>query len=602
MSFDYEAIGLKCGIEIHQQLDTSKLFCNCPSIVSEGKPDFMVERELRAVAGETGRKDVAALHEEMKQKHFIYEVFNESACLIDLDEEPPRNMNEDSLEIVLKVASVLDAKIVDEIQVMRKTVIDGSNTTGFQRTALVARNGKIETSKGKVNIPTISIEEESARIISQDADSVRYGLDRLGIPLIEIGTAAEIKDPEHCKETAEKLGMILRSVGGVKRGLGTIRQDINISIRKGARIELKGAQDLKLIPKYVEFECLRQINLLGIKDELKGASIIEEKTDVTKLLETSSSKVIQKALSSNGVVLALKLPGFKGFIGKEIQPGRRLGTEFSDYAKVRAGVHGLFHSDELPNYGITQEETDLMHNSLGLSLNDAFILVADSEDKASRALDAVIERARLCFIEIPKEVRKANDDGTSSYMRPLPGAARLYPETDVLPIKANLKEKFEIEMIDEKAKRFADSYKISFDLASMIAKGNFDFDGLVKKFAEVNPAFIAGFLVSIPKDLKRRHNVDVDSLKFADEVLGKLNNQDIPKQAIPEILLELASGKNIDYSKYGVDTSQAEMIVEEVVSKNKGASFQALMGIAMKELRGKLDGKKVAELVMKFMA
>src|SRR3989338_8627639 len=240
MELDYQKLGFKCGLEIHQQLEGKKLFCECLTINSDAEPDVKFERRLRAVAGETGEIDIAAKHEMQKGKKFIYEADSNDTCLVEYDEEPPHEPNREALETTLKVALLLNAKIVDEIQIMRKTVVDGSNVSGFQRTALVATDGYIETSKGKVGIPTICLEEEAAQKLEERDGYARYRLDRLGIPLIEIATDSNIKDNEHAKETAAYIGMVLRSVEGVKRGLGTIRQDVNVSIEKGARTEIKG--------------------------------------------------------------------------------------------------------------------------------------------------------------------------------------------------------------------------------------------------------------------------------------------------------------------------------------------------------------------------
>ena len=271
MELDYAKLGFKCGIEIHQQLDTLKLFCNCQSIVHDSNPDIIVKRRLHAVSGETGRIDNAAAYEKSKDKEFIYEACSASCCLVELDEEPPHKVNQDALNVVLEVALLLNAKIIDDIQFMRKTVIDGSNVSGFQRTALIAQDGYIETSKGNVNVPIICLEEEAAKKIETKKEYARYRLDRLGIPLIELGTDPSIKDPEHAKEVAEKLGMILRSTGKVKRGLGTIRQDVNVSIRGGARTEIKGFQDLKSIPKVINYEVERQLKQIKQNKKIEEA-------------------------------------------------------------------------------------------------------------------------------------------------------------------------------------------------------------------------------------------------------------------------------------------------------------------------------------------
>lgn len=275
LKLDYVGLGFRCGLEIHQQLLGRKLFCNCPSINSDKEPDIKVERRLRAVAGELGRIDIAAKHEMAKGKKFIYVSNSEDTCLVEYDDVPPYTPSEKAIDTALQISLLLNAKIVDELQVMRKTVVDGSNTSGFQRTILVAQNGYVDTSLGKVKIPIICLEEEAAQKIKEDDKSVTYRLDRLGIPLIEIGTAADIKSPEHAKEVAAYLGMVLRSTGACKRGIGTIRQDVNISIKGGARTEIKGFQDLRSIPKVIEFEVKRQLDLIKqgkkLKEEVRKA-------------------------------------------------------------------------------------------------------------------------------------------------------------------------------------------------------------------------------------------------------------------------------------------------------------------------------------------
>ena len=288
---DYNKLGLKIGIEIHQRLNTKKLFCNCDSILREDNPHITIRRKLRAVAGESGAIDIAAKHEMSKDMLFEYEGYNDTTCLVEFDEEPPHNINENALNIVLQITKMLNAKPVDLVQVMRKTVVNGSNTSGFQRTALVAQNGVLETSKGTVKIDTVCIEEESAKDIKQEGNVRTFRLDRLGIPLIEIATAPDIKDPEHCRETAEKIGLILRSTGKVARGIGTIRQDLNISIEGGNRIEIKGAQDLDLIPNWIENEITRQQGLIEIKEKLPNdISISNEFLDLTPLLTSTICK------------------------------------------------------------------------------------------------------------------------------------------------------------------------------------------------------------------------------------------------------------------------------------------------------------------------
>lgn len=273
---DYDKLKFKCGIEIHQQLETNKLFCDCPSELRNDPHDISIKRKLRSVPGEGGEIDIAVKHETEKELEFTYEGYSDSTCSVEFDEEPPHNLNKNALKIVLEICKMLNCDIVDEIQIMRKTVVNGSNTSGFQRTMLVGYGGYLDTSYGKVGIDSICLEEDSARrvgrILKNDKEkSVVYRLDRLGIPLIEITTGPDIKNPKQCKEAAEKLGMILRSTGKVKRGIGVIRQDVNVSINNGGRVEIKGFQDLKNIPKVIDGEIKRQLKI-KVKPEVRGAN------------------------------------------------------------------------------------------------------------------------------------------------------------------------------------------------------------------------------------------------------------------------------------------------------------------------------------------
>ncbi len=283
MNNDYQKLGFKCGIEIHNRISSShKLFCNCPAQFSKQKPSRVIKRKLRAVAGELGAKDIAAMYEYLRDRTFTYQIFHDNVCLVDADDEPPHPINKEALEVVLQVAKILKAEIPNEIHVMRKTVIDGSNTSAFQRTAIVGLNGILETSKGKVRIINISLEEESAGIVEQKENEVTYRLDRLGIPLIEIGTAPDIKDPEHAVEVAEKLGMIIRSTGKSQRGIGVTRQDVNVSISGGARVEIKGVQELDMIPQVIENEIHRQIELITNKEQPKPETRVAKPDGTTE--------------------------------------------------------------------------------------------------------------------------------------------------------------------------------------------------------------------------------------------------------------------------------------------------------------------------------
>lgn len=603
---DYTKLGLKCGIEIHQQLEGKKLFCHCPTTIRDDHPHFTIQRRLRAAAGESGEIDIAARQEQLKDKLFHYQGYRDSTCLVELDCEPPHDINQEAVYTSLQLSSIVNASITPIVQVMRKTVVDGSNTSGFQRTALIARNGFIETTAGKVRIDTISLEEDSSKIITDTAAEKTYRLDRLGIPLIEIGTAPDITSPQQCQETAQKLGLMLRSLPSVKRGLGTIRQDINVSITGGTRIEIKGAQDLRQLPVLVEFEARRQQALLTLKKELEKKKIPSlTMTDLTSLFTTSASSIIAGTIKNNGKVAGIKVAGLAGYLGREVQSGRRFATECADRAKIRAGVGGIFHSDELPNYGITDTEVAAVKKQLQCSSNDAFILVASTEEKTQRALAAVHERIIEAWKGVPKEVRKANADGTTSFLRPLPGAARMYPETDVPLIFSAAYSITLPELLEEKIDRYQQKLGLSRDLATFIAKDeNMPlFEEFVTAYPQIKPAFIAETLTSMLIEVRRKYNLDTDVLtsEHFRELFSYLAEDKIHKDIVLDVLIDMIKG-TFSMDRYAsLSTEDLHQKLKNIVEKNKTAPFPALMGIAMKELSGQASGKTIAQELQKIL-
>jgi glutamyl-tRNA(Gln) amidotransferase subunit E len=429
---------MMCGIEIHQRIAGKKLFCNCvPSESEDKKVNF--DRRLHAVRSELGELDAAVRVEALRDRAFRYSAPFHSACLVEADEEPPHTINPQALNAVLVFATLLSSNPVDQIHIMRKNVIDGSNPSGFQRTAVVGLGGKVQTPSGALAIQTICIEEESAGIIQSEGEKgneVSYDLSRLGIPLVEIATAPTLKSGKEAQEAAFAMGSLLRQTGLVSRGIGTIRQDLNISIPEGARVEIKGAQDLALIEKTVELEVQRQHALVEIsaeaKQRLNGKPIDANFVDLTEIFSQTKSQMVGKMLKSGAKVFGFSLSGFAGLLGRQTVPGRRFGSELADYARS-AGVKGIIHSDEnFDSYGFSEDEISETKAALSVSPKDAFVLVVSNEKKALAALSEVCCRAN--FLGVPEETRRANPDGTSSYVRPLPGKARLYPETDLAPL------------------------------------------------------------------------------------------------------------------------------------------------------------------------
>ncbi len=615
---DYEKLGLKMGLEVHQQLNTEKkLFCPCKCELTDKKPDYVLLRLLRPTQSELGKIDRAAFEESRRKLKFMYESYDHETCLVESDDEPPHPLNMEALEIALIIASLLNMNVVDEFHTMRKQVIDGSNTGGFQRTGLIATNGFLETEYGKVVIENLCLEEDAARRMGQKKGKVVFRLDRLGIPLLEVTTDPSIKHPEQVKEVAYQLGQVLRSTK-VKRGLGTIRQDLNISISEGARVEIKGVQDLDLMPKMVENEVKRQVNLIEIKNELKkrDAKVLDDIYNLNNIFENTDSKIISNAISTGGNVFAIKLEGFKGLIGKEIQPGRRFGTELAAYAK-KMGVCGIFHTDELPAYGITDEEVETVSKHLKLSNDDAFIIVADNKEKAMNAITEVQRRAKIAIIEVPEETRKALDDANSEYLRPLPTASRMYVETDI-PTTVISREQIEDirsnlpELPVEKKIRIIEQYKLSEDMASQLVRldkvDDFEYIMLSSK---IDPTTVGSTLAYTLKEL-RREGLDVSKVDriILKETFALVEAGNITKEVISDVLVGSINGDAspketaIKLNLIMLSEQEVEDLIGALISENKKmiedrgmGAMGALMGKSMQKLQGKADGKLVNKLL-----
>ena len=604
---DVVELKLKCGIEIHQQLEGKKLFCNCPTTIRDDKEDYTVKRYLRASAGESGKVDQAALAEQKKQKYFLYDGYYDTTCLVETDEEPPHEMNKDALRASLQISKLFEADIVDQVRVMRKTVVDGSNTSGFQRTSLISSEGKIKLSSEEngnyeIGIEAVCLEEDSAKIVKETTEFKHYNLSRLGIPLIEIATSPDMKTPNQIKEVAEYIGMVLRSLSNVKRGLGTIRQDVNISIAKGLRVEIKGAQDLKMIPTIAKNEMLRQHNLLEIFSVLEDrkAHVDKEIKDLSKLFADSTSKVIRGGLDvEDGSVLALRLHNFAGITGLEIQPGRRYGTELSDYAKMM-GVKGLFHSDELPNYGITQEEKDGVYRALGANPEtDAFLLIAANKGVAMRAIEAA--QTRASNFNLIQEVRMARPDGSSSYMRPMPGASRMYPETDVSAIVIDKDNILVPKLLSEQIKDLVSKFGVAEDIAKKLIRDHIDLELLMKEYSNLKVNSIIDLYYGLSGMIKKKHSIDIslDEMKvYLPIILERLNENLITKDSVTEIVLSLHKGESINYDDYkplSIDDIKEDLL--KLLSDMEGAPMGAIIGKAMAMYKGKIDGKELSKFI-----
>lgn len=621
MTLDYAALGFKAGLEIHQQLDTRKLFCRCPSRLDESDDAHVTFlRQLKPTASELGEVDRAAVEEARKSLLFEYVASRDSSCLVEMDEEPPHDITPEALDVALQVTLLLKGKPVDELHIMRKIVVDGSNTGGFQRTALLATEGVVESEIGPSRIATLCLEEDSARRLDRKGNLQRFKLDRLGIPLVEIATEPDLKSPQHAREIAEAIGQALRATGRVKRGIGTIRQDLNVSIREGARVEMKGVQELRLIAPAIEWEVKRQVNLLDIKKgmESRGAKATDYAGHVVDVANVFDAEWLSK---KGGHAFAVALPHMAGLIGKKSEvkkdemPDPRVGRELADYAKVRAGVKGIFHSDELPAYGVTAENCTAVARALKIKEGDAFAIVLAPKAQADIALRGVLDRAAMLLRGVPEETRDVEPDGTSRYLRPLPGGARMYPETDVPPVTIDQAMLATIklpEMPAEKLARFAREYP---DLGAeqgkqVIRLGHAnEFEELVKATSLVKEA--ARLLLSTLPEI----GVDDAPEGVLLDALVAVKNGAFAKEALPQVLKTMID-KKLDARAAvaalglgGVDEAELVRAIDELIAskvdlvkKQRERSAGAIMGPIMAKFRGKASGETISRLVQERLA
>jgi glutamyl-tRNA(Gln) amidotransferase subunit E len=605
---DYDKLGFKCGIEIHQQLDTdTKLFCRCPVDLEDENPDAKVERRLKSVAGETGEQDEAAEVESTKQRKFVYHYHERNNCLVELDEEPPHRMNDQALDTALTFARMVDAEVPREIQVMRKMVVDGSNTSGFQRTSMVGLDGGIETDSGQVDIEDIELEEESAGINRRTDTEAVYDLSRLGVPLIEVGTDASIKNPEHAKEVAEEIGMLLRSTGNARRGIGTIRQDVNVSIQGGARVEVKGFQDVKNIDTLIENEVRRQKNLIELGEELEKDEVLAD--NVTHIFEETENQIISTVLENNGAVYAFKLPQLDGKLKQKISGERYLALELVDYAKSR-GIQGIIHTDEDKDYGI-EDELEKIRDVFKVEEDDAVAILAGPKDKAKQAGKAVRDRANQLYKgTIPEETRNAEQNFTTSYSRPLPGSARMYPETDIPPIKIPDQKIKEIEedipeTLDQREDQYAD--EIGDELASQIINSHY-----LEEFEEYRQQAGSKLTANIFVNMIPRLEAEgVETSKLGEEefnlLFEALEADRISKGDVEKVLTEMCQTSDSgDVIEGIVDSKSSEDEIREAVDmvidrneemiEEQGMHAQgALMGQVMQEVEA--TGEEVSDIL-----
>lgn len=631
MSLELDNLNVKVGFEIHQQLKTlSKLFCDCSSKGSDDEYDFHFIRVLRPTRSELGDFDRAALFEHAKMSSIKYYSKIGYSCLVEADEEPPHNVNRDGLETALLFSLALHSNIVDEIHVMRKLVIDGSNVSGFQRTMLVSTGGYLEVENFKnVGVQAICLEEDAAKLISTSSKQKEYGLDRLGIPLVEIALEPISGTPDEIVNVALTLGRLLRSSKKVTRGIGSIRQDVNISVNGGQVVEVKGVQQLTHLVKVLDYETKRQYGMIKIAEELKKRNIDDSLfgdkiVDVTHIFSKSHSNVIKKILKeSDPVIQCIRFNRLRGLIGYEPVKGIRMGKELGEFVRF-FGFGGLFHSDELPNYGITDDDIKSIENLLDISSKDdsAFILIGGNKNKINNVIDPLINRIIRFKEGVQAETRSVTNDGTTVFSRPRPGSSRMYPETDIMPIPIdakiinNLKEKTPIAW-NELIKRIMQKYGLNKKLSEQIFDSDYYdlFEIIVNSNSQtsvssISPTFIASKLTEDIVSLSR-NNLDKSLMtnEMIVDIFERLEKGLIAKESVILIFEKLMKNESKSVQE-AIDSlnltkmndSEMYSILDKVFDENiktireKGDnSLGVLMGKSMAILRGKVDGSKISD-------
>ena len=617
-----------CGLEIHQQLDSkTKLFCRCPAkLEGTREPDFVIKRYMRPVLGEMGIYDEAMLTEYEKGMSIVYEYYKDVNCTYELDETPPFECNDEAKKIAIEIALLLNSNIIEEMHVCRKNYLDGSVPCGFQRTTILAKDGFVELENGKkIRIDILCLEEDAARKIKTENKTNYFRLDRLGIPLVEITTKPDINDPYECRETAERLGLLLWSTK-VKKILGSIRQDVNVSVKDGSRIEIKGVQKLDWIPVLINHEISRQTKLIEIRDELKKRKLTKTNlsttpVDLSKIISTNRSDFVSKGLKSGKKLIGINFKGFKGIFGKELMEDYRFGTEISSKVEIISGLKGIIHSDEdLKKYKFTEEEVKKVKNELNFEDTDCFVLVLGDKEEVEKALEIIVHRINFAFEGVPPETRRALENGNTEFLRELHGGARLYPDTDT---QAIINTKKEIQEIQENLpeypwhtiKEYSKNYKIDEKLIKdLIFSGNLSlFNELLEIFPE-NPTLIMTTLlattIALRRDGKNIDNISDDDYK---EIFTLLKKNEISKEAVIDILTLKADAPELTIDQIkkklkieSISIEELRKIIKNIINKNtqliKEKEMRAmgpLMGEMMKEVRGKIDGAIISDELKK---
>lgn len=617
---DYEYIGFKSGLEIHQQLYTDKkLFCRCPAGQYSPHYDAEILRHMRPTLSELGEYDGTALMEFKTKKEIIYQINRHTVCTYEMDDTPPFELNEDALDIALEIAMLYKCTLVDEIHIARKQYLDGSIPTGFQRTTIVGVDGEIPYKGRKINIVQLGLEEDACREVSDIGHRRTYLTDRLGMPLIESVTAPDMKNPVEVMEVGEILRRLVRSTGKVRTGAGAAREDVNVSVEGGTRVEIKGVPSLLRIPLLTYNEAMRQYNLLRLREELKRRGITQdtfsaETHNVGKLLKKTKYLPIANALAEGKTVNSVVLKGYKNLLRWQTQTGTYFSREISDRVRVVAcltTLPNIIHSDSTGE-SISTSEWQAVKKNANATDNDTIILVWGDETDADTGVKEIIIRAKEATIGIPSETRQALRDGTNGFERILPGPDRMYPDTD-LPPKEITRERIESlrpnvpEYYWDREKWYRE-LKLPEDVIKPLAISNLvkNFEKYVKEW-KINPVLAGVALIQYPKRLKKK-NLDFNKLSTGtiDKIFdayrkGLLTREGILREFAKAILNEGFNEKNL---KPVLDDREIKKLIKATEKElnntkiiNPGKTGNLLIARVLQKSDFCAEGTKVAELV-----
>ncbi|MCL6097647.1 MAG: Glu-tRNA(Gln) amidotransferase subunit GatE [Bacteroidetes bacterium] len=617
---DYETVGFKSGLEIHQQLFTSKkLFCRCPAGKYSDKYDAEILRHMRPTLSELGEYDGTALMEFKTKKDIIYRINRDTVCTYEMDDTPPFLINEDALDIALECGLLFDCSIVDELHIARKQYLDGSIPTGFQRTAIFALDGKIPYKNRQIDIVQMSIEEDACREVSDHGHTRVYLTDRLGMPLIETVTGPNMRTPFEVAEVAEICANLVRSTNKVRRGIGSVREDVNVSVDGGTRIEIKGVPKIGRIPLLTYNEAMRQWSLLRLRDELHKRGITKESftakwDDVTRLVKRAIYLPIRNAIDQGSVVKCVVLRGYAGLLHWQTQTDTYFSKEISDRVRVVAcltTIPNIIHSDG-KGETLTSAEWQNIKKIVGATNDDSLVLVWGNEMDTDTAVKEIMIRAKEATIGIPSETRQAFHDGTNGFERILPGADRMYPDTDLPPTKITEErlEKLRPNLPEQywKREKWYRELGIPADTVRELSISRFAnvFKSVVNEW-KINPALAAVALIQFPKRLKK---MKIDANLLNEEIMEEIF------RAYKDGLLSRAGifaamKKSIEKGRFYEEllpkprtTKELEQIIadsKEELKKIKmfGAnnSSKLLIGLVMNKVRINVEGKLVTEKI-----